>query len=442
MCQNHILLYLYFYLFFSLPFSMPLFVDDNSIRTKRPNTSNSIKPVKKNKTVHNIPTGITSVTSNALLGTIFTSANSIQLLSQKNAIVAERLSEKTVKKYNCGTMRVINFCIRVEINISDALPSVMDDMFTRERKSRALEQVMSVFASWLVTDQGCQVSTASDYVQDCLAVFAEQLNLNVKSHIWKDWKRTIMALEVLYPHISMAKQPILQQHIEKIRRLPNSILDVVNNTIHRIFFTGLITIWAICARPCDVITDNAKHDPTKNVNRSDITFFPDIHNPVRVEILVRGHKTRNFCARRGVIFKPKVIPIVDNCCFCPVKFLRAMILNDPVPLSEQATTPLFRFPDGKPMTYKQLHSFTKSTMGIIGCNAAEYGCSSLRSGAATAARAIPGVTELQLQNLGYWCSDIFSQYTRITESSVTDLIRQMLEMKNTKALPDIVRYET
>ena len=56
-------------------------------------------------------------------------------------------------------------------------------------------------------------------------------------------------------------------------------------------------------------------------------------------------------------------------------------------------------------------------------------------------KAVPGVTDLQLQNLGYWCSDIFSKYTRITESSVTDLVKQMLEKSNTKALPDIIRCE-
>ena len=103
-------------------------------------------------------------------------------LLEKNLIVSERLSDKTIKKYRCGTMRVVIFCIDIQINIQDTLPDVLDDMLTREKKSRALEQVMCVFASWLVVDEGLQVTTATDYVQDCLAVFAEQLNMNVKAH--------------------------------------------------------------------------------------------------------------------------------------------------------------------------------------------------------------------------------------------------------------------
>ena len=56
-------------------------------------------------------------------------------------------------------------------------------------------------------------------------------------------------------------------------------------------------------------------------------------------------------------------------------------------------------------------------------------------------KVIPGVTDLQLQNLGHWCSDVFSKYTRVTESSATDLVKQMLEKSNTKALLDIIRCE-
>jgi hypothetical protein len=393
------------------------------------------------KTEHDIHTGVRSKPQQNFMGSIFTSIVGQQHLARKNLIVSERLSDKTIKKYRCGTMRVVNFCIDIQINIQDTLPDVLDDMLTREKKSRALEQVMCVFASWLVVDEGLQVTTAIDYVQDCLAVFAEQLNMNVKAHGWRDWKRTLMALEVLYPHISKAKQPILQQHIERIYHLPSTTLDVTGNPFHRVCFTALVTIWAICARPCDVITDKTKHDPLKNVNRSDISFLPDIAEPVRVEILVIGHKTRNFCKRKGIVFKPKIIPAVESCVFNPVFFLRKMILFDPVTLGEKSTTPLFRFPDGTPLTYSQLASFTKSVMGLIGCDADEYGCSSLRSGAATAAKAIPGITELQLQNLGYWCSDIFSQYTRIIESDYEDIVKQMLENSKANVFPDKIVYD-
>ena len=113
-----------------------------------------------------------------------------------------------------------------------------------------------------MVDEGLQVTTAIDYVQDCLAVFAEQLNMNVKAHGWIDWKRTLMALEVLHPHISKAKQPILQQHIERIYHLPPTTLDVTGNPFHRVCFAALVTIWAICARPCDVITGKAKKNMT------------------------------------------------------------------------------------------------------------------------------------------------------------------------------------
>ena len=87
-----------------------------------------------------------------------------------------------------------------------------------------------------------------------------------------------------------------------------------------------------------------------------------------------------------------------------------MIVNDPVPASQASVTPLFRHADGSPLLYRQLHSFIKDVMERTGHNPNEYGTSSLRSGAATAASAIEGVSDTQLQNLGYWASNIFSRY--------------------------------
>ena len=90
---------------------MAILLDDNPRGPKRRTTTNSIAPMKK--TVHDIHTGVRSKPQQNFMGSIFTSTVGQQHLARKNLIVSERLSDKTIKKYRCGTMRVVNFCIDI-----------------------------------------------------------------------------------------------------------------------------------------------------------------------------------------------------------------------------------------------------------------------------------------------------------------------------------------
>ena len=104
-----------------------------------------------------------------------------------------------------------------------------------------------------------------------------------------------------------------------------------------------------------------------------------------------------------------------------------------------ANTPLFRLPDGRPIIYQHMLRFVKDSMALIGEDPDKYGASSLRSGGATAASAVEGVTESQLKVIGYWASDAHLRYTRLVETNYQRIVTAMMNSRFTSLAPDTIK---
>ena len=89
-----------------------------------------------------------------------------------------------------------------------------------------------------------------------------------------------------------------------------------------------------------------------------------------------------------------------------------LMIVDPIPESQRATTPLFRDPEtNEPIHYKPLLALIKRLMAAIGDNPDHFGTHSLRIGGATALFAA-GADETVIRTMGRWSSDIHRLYVR------------------------------
>ena len=75
-------------------------------------------------------------------------------------------------------------------------------------------------------------------------------------------------------------------------------------------------------------------------------------------------------------------------------------------------------------------------MQRIGEDPQKYGAASLRSGGATAASAVDGVTDNQLKVMGYWASDAHLKYTRLVETNYKRVVVAMTNALSTSLATD------
>ena len=100
----------------------------------------------------------------------------------------------------------------------------------------------------------------------------------------------------------------------------------------------------------------------------------------------------------------------------PVVELKRMIELDPVPLDQQASTPLFRDARGAAFSRSGISGVVKKLMAQLGLDPAHFGAHSLRIGGATAALAA-GVSPAVIRITGRWKSDVWMTYARLTKQS-------------------------
>ena len=105
--------------------------------------------------------------------------------------------------------------------------------------------------------------------------------------------------------------------------------------------------------------------------------------------------------------------------FDPVRELRRLFTDDPVPREQWASTPLFRV-GLAPMRVAWVRDVVKALMGAVGCEPARFGAHSLRIGGATAAYAA-GVPPATIRLMGRWSSEIYMIYTRMSKEVAVGL---------------------
>ena len=146
-----------------------------------------------------------------------------------------------------------------------------------------------------------------------------------------------------------------------------------------------------------------RFDSTRDLARSDVATLTSS----RFAFFMRPAK--NMKHRRG-----KTVPILiggggeflDAC----VEMQRLFEL-DPTPVGREATTPLFRKPDGAAFTTDDIRAVVRQICFAIGEDPLLFGAHSLRIGGATALFAA-GADPIHIRTMGRWSSDCYRLYVR------------------------------
>ena len=182
----------------------------------------------------------------------------------------------------------------------------------------------------------------------------------------------------------------------------------------RVFMAAAYSAFGGLLRASEYTSATPTFDPQADLSRADIVFHPSIENPEYCLLRLRPTKTDPKFECRT----PLMLPMDASCLTCACRALRDMILADPVPLSTQASTPLFRWHSCKePVTYTQMLNSTHSLMRRIGCPSNQYGTHSFRIGGATAL-ADADCPDVIIQSLGRWRSACYRMYCRSSQGSV------------------------
>ena len=88
-----------------------------------------------------------------------------------------------------------------------------------------------------------------------------------------------------------------------------------------------------------------------------------------------------------------------------------MLRLDPTPAGQEATTPMFRRPDGSPFTTAYVRELVRIVMAACGEDPSQFGAHSLRIGGATALLAA-GADPIHIKTMGRWSSDCWRLYVR------------------------------
>ena len=98
--------------------------------------------------------------------------------------------------------------------------------------------------------------------------------------------------------------------------------------------------------------------------------------------------------------------LIDAC-----EVVRRMLLLDSTPAGEDASTPMFRKPDGGAFTTDDIRAIVRQVVVAVGLDPELYGAHSLRIGGATALFA-GGADPMVIRTMGRWSSDCYRLYVR------------------------------
>ena len=175
-------------------------------------------------------------------------------------------------------------------------------------------------------------------------------------------------------------------------------------------------------RACEYVRGARKvFDPERgSASRADVTFHYDADTG---DLLACCLMAVNAKAKGAERFRklPRYLPI-DGKYLSPGRMLYFLTeIADPVPLTERASTPLFRNPlSGLQIDIAFLRSELKRVMQAAGRPASAIGTHSLRIGGATA-RAFVGGDERDIKESGVWSSDAYLRYVRTRKAQLLRL---------------------
>ena len=174
-------------------------------------------------------------------------------------------------------------------------------------------------------------------------------------------------------------------------------------------FCGLLRGTEFSLEPGETFNPDVPLDEQPHLTRADVTFHVGADGIEYVRLMIRP-------AKKGP-GTPKVPLLLGGggTLLDPVRALRRLFADDPVPASEAARVPLFRSL-GKPLTVAGVRDTLKVLMGGLGLDASKFGAHSLRIGGATAGLAA-NLSPAALRAAGRWSSDVYLLYTRASREA-------------------------
>lgn len=195
------------------------------------------------------------------------------------------------------------------------------------------------------------------------------------------------------------------------------------------YTTVISVLFCALARACETVPKTQKNflKYKYKLTRADVEFVPNIHNPVYVKLTKHTAKKRPGSLDAHNKEDPTFLAYDSGAPVNAAYDLQQLFLLDPVPVSEYASTPLFRnhkVGPKVPVTYSQVLTLMKNLASAIGEDPSHYGTHSGRIGGGTALLAA-GCPELIIKTLGKWSSEAYRLYTR---ANIDDTIRWNLAL--------------
>lgn len=156
-------------------------------------------------------------------------------------------------------------------------------------------------------------------------------------------------------------------------------------------------------------------NPLLHLSRADVAFRRTAAGRKYVIIMMRPAKLK---PGRG-----KDVPLLlsgGGTLLDPVAALERLWAQDPVPLDQRASTPLFRTAASGEMRVAQVRGMVKLLMSMLGLDPRTFGAHSLRIGGATAGLA-GNLSEHTLRAAGRWQGDAMSLYTRASKEAMMSI---------------------
>ena len=353
-------------------------------------------------------------------------------------IRSSAVERETAAKKNSAALRFQTFCTRAGSNLDDLLRTASRSEQDRLHVSRHLEYLGELFVTWLVMETGVEVETAFTYLHSAVYLYECHHRISLRDPTWTSIRLTKRSLLDRFPPTPNVKEPIVQQHLLDWLHLQWFRPD--SDDVHLLYFTAALTLWTAALRPNDILPKSKNFNSKVNATRSDLSFFPNHMSPSHASLVIRGFKTRKFCKRKNIEWKPKILPFMTSSPICAAAFLLKYLQKFPCPSHlGPKSCPLFFHKNGSPLTTANMLDFTHKMMSHTGSRGPMYGASSYRSGGATAASAVKGVTPNQLLNMGMWVSNANLRYTRATEAPTLSVIRAMITTRSTPLIEDVGR---
>ena len=154
------------------------------------------------------------------------------------------------------------------------------------------------------------------------------------------------------------------------------------------------------------------YDPGEHLSMDDVSIDSP-SAPTKIMIRIKASKTDPF--RLGVtVCLGKTGQVL-----CPVEALLSYISRRGLALG-----PLFRYEDGRPLTYAALVREIRLALGAAGLDASLFAGHSFRIGAATTVAAA-GVEDALIKILGRWQSSAYVRYVRVPRESLAGISAQL-----------------